>query len=186
MVLKGFSVWHCGAQSDALVTSLHLLALLCFASYAKTCRRSKTRAYLFSACSARLQLVPLVGYMVEFWRRYDDVHPREDSGCNASASLKARWGERSGIQLPIALCAWSNFSTIVASPLSSACVRLEKSEYGSFIAVLNIAQVASLTTISSVGIGPPALPVSLSAWAGFRRIDRFTAAARSHLQATGV
>jgi hypothetical protein len=30
------------------------------------------------------------------------------------------------------------------------------------------------------------LPVSLSAWAGFRRIDRFTAAARSHLQATGV
>ena len=73
MVLEGFSAWDCGAQSDALVTSLHLLALLRFASYAKACRKSKTRAYLISMYSTRLLSVSLAGYTAGCWRRYDDV-----------------------------------------------------------------------------------------------------------------
>jgi len=75
MVLEGLSAWHGGAQSDALVTSLHLLALPCFASYCmqRLVEGASTRAYLFSVCSARLLSAPLVGYTVGCWQRYDDV-----------------------------------------------------------------------------------------------------------------
>ena len=65
-------------------------------------------------------------------RRYDVVQSFEDSGCNASAPLKPRWGERSDIQLPIALCTWSKLSVIVASPSRDPCVGLKVGVPGKF------------------------------------------------------
>lgn len=176
MVLEGSSVHVGGAQSDALVTSLLLLALLCFASYAKACRRSKTRAYLFSVCSARLLSVPLVGYRV---RRYDATttfNLVRIQDCNASALLEARGANDLTFCCPLLSpsSAWSNFFIIFASlTVERRLSETEESRAGKFhrgtgLRTGNFACGHSISALRLLlGRNPS------SAWSGFRRIDRF-------------